>query len=171
MKKIIALTLVIVAIFCLASCGSEDAAANRLETTSEKLLGELSGKIDLSDLDLLTETNPEAKTLLMYVYGIDEELISSVDSFFITNSHRSTDARAIVVLFMKEEGAKENIAKAKTALNDIFLKQLITTTATYDAEQAKIANSATFTEYDNALVFISYNTEGNTAVISAIEGK
>ena len=174
MKKIIALMLTLLCIFSLAACGSSDAdepASNRLEATSASLKKDLPEKLDLSDLDLLSEEDASAENLL-FIYGIDSGIRETVDSYFITNSHRSTDPRAIAILFFKDsENVKEDIAAAKKGIEDVFLKTLVNATATYDPEAAKTVNSAIFKEYDNALVFISYDTEGNSQVIDAIEGK
>ena len=173
MKKIIALILAAICLLSLAACSGEPEApaSNRLETTASQLKTNLPDKLDLSDLDVLTDEDAFAENL-MFVYGIDEDIRATIDSYFITNCHRSTDPRSIVVLFFKEDGnVKENIANAKKGIEDVYLTTLKNATATYDPEAAKIANAASFKVYDNALIFASYDTDGNTAVFDAVEGK
>ncbi len=172
MKKIIALILTALCVFSLASCGGgAEESANKLEVSSASLKENLPAKLDLNDLDLLTEEDAVASNIL-FIYGIDGTILETVDSYFITNTHRSTDPRAIAVLFFKDsENVKDNIAAAKKGIEDVFLKTLRNATATYDPESAKIVNAAAFKEYDNALVLASYDADGNTAVFDAIEGK
>lgn len=170
MKKITSIVLVLFCILSLAACGAEEPASNRLDKTSDEIAKALPDALDLSDLDCLTEKDESAETFLVFIYGLKEEMLEGIDSYFITNSHRSTDARAITVIFFKDnDKTAENIEAVKGCINDVFLKNLVNTTATYDAEQSKIASSATFKTYDNALVFASYDAEGNDAVIKAIE--
>jgi|GEM_PF-2798358 hypothetical protein len=172
MKKIASIILVIACLLSFAACGSSEPESNRLDTTSADIAKNLPDKLELDDLDCLTEKDSTAENLLVFIYGIDESLIEKIDSYFITNSHRSTDARAIAVIFFKDsETVKEDISSAESAIRDIYLKNLVNTTATYDAEQSKIAGAANFKLYDNALAFASYDTNGNSAVFDAIEGK
>ncbi len=169
MKKIISIILTLVCALSLASCGGTE--SNRLEKTAAEIAKTLPEKIDLNDLDVFTNEDQTAQNIL-FIYGIDEDVEATLDSYFITNAHRSTDPRAIVVLFFKDaENVKDNIAAAKSGMEEIFLANLRNTTATYDPEAAKIVNAATFKEYDNALVMASFDTNGNTAVFDAIEGK
>ena len=166
MKKIIAFILTAICVLSLASCGG---SSNKLEATASDLAKTLPEKIDLNDLDVMTDEDQTAQNIL-FIYGIEDDVKEALDSYLITNAHRSTDPRAVVVLFFKDaENVKDSIAAAKKGIEDIFLTNLRNSTATYDPEAAKVVNAATFKEYDNALVMVSYDTNGNEAVINAIE--
>ena len=168
MKKIIAVILIAVCILSLASCGNEK--VTKITKSVSAIKETLSAKFDLSDLDLLTNEDENSSNLL-FLFGVNSGILENVDSYFITNTHRSTDARAIAVFKLKDDAPAEAVEALKKGINDTFLTNLVNMTATYDPEQAKIVNAANFREYDNALVFVSYDTEGNEAVYNAIEGK
>ena len=168
MKKFIAIILTALCILSLASCGGSEEKANKITKSADEIRETLSKEFDLSDLDLLTNEDEFVDNIL-FIYGVSGELKDSVESFFITNTHRSTDARAIAVFKMKE-GAEDKVADLKNGLNNTFLANLVNMTATYDPEQAKIANSATIKTYDNAVVLVSYDPEDNSKIIEAIEG-
>ena len=166
MKRTVSIILALICVLSLASCG-----ANTLDKTSGEIAESLPEKIDLSELDVLTDEDEGSTDLLFFVYDLDESLGGAIESFMITNVHRNTDPRAIAVLFFKDsENVKDNIASAKACLGE-FLETRRNATATYDPESAAIVNAATFKEYDNALVMVSYDTNGNTEVFNAIEGK
>lgn len=192
MKKIICLILTLIFVVSLAACGgtgsdtestvdtndteesvpvtdTEEDTSNVLSATADSLKASLPGKIDLSDLDLLTKED-DVLGIVSFIYGVDNAMMEKVDDYFITNSHRSTDARAIAVILFKEGTTAEDIESVKTSIETIFLKNLVNTTATYDPEQAKIASAASFKLYDNALAFASYDIDGNAQVFEAIEG-
>ena len=190
MKKIIALFLIVIFTVSLASCGGTSTpaestddttpvsvpdttpdtaeASNRLDKTAASVAASLPNEIDLSDLDCLTN---EDDTLgqLEFIYGVSGENLENIDTYFVTRSHRSTDARAVAVIFFKEGTDAEAIEAVKGQIQEIFVKNLVNYTANYDPEQSKIAAAASFRIYDNALAFASYDTEGNTAVFDAIE--
>ena len=170
MKKITAIIIVLVFTLSLVSCSGGETASNRLEKPVSEISKALSEKLDLSDLDCLTNADDNAENLLLFIYGVSESELENIDSYFITNSHRSTDARAIAVIIFKDnDKVSDSISNVQANIRDIFLKNLVNTTATYDAEQAKIAGAASFKLYDNALVFASYDTEGNAQVFDAIK--
>ena len=168
MKKIIAIALVILSVLALASCGETAPAANRLEKTAGDIAKTLPEKIDLTDLDCLTNET-DALGVLEFIYGVTEENSEKIDSYFITNTHRSTDARAVAVIFFKEGTDAAVIEDVKGQIQSVFIQNLVNYTANYDPEQSKIASAASFKLYDNALVMASYDTEGNTAVFEAVE--
>ena len=173
MKKLIAIILTLICVLSLAACGSGETGeeSNVLSATAEDLAKTLPEKLDLDDLDVLTDKDQAAENIL-FIYGIDDAIRNTVDSYLITNTHRSTDPRSIVVLFFKDgENVKDDIAAAKKGIDEVFLKTLRNATATYDPEAAKIVNSASFKEYDNALVLASYDADGNEVVFKAVEGK
>ncbi len=170
MKKFLSVLLAAVmfaSVLALASCGG---AANSLDVSVEAVKKMLPEKIDLSDMDLLTNADSGAENLLVFNYGLKEDLIPELDSYFLTVSHRSTDARAVVVIKFKEsDKTAEAIESAKTSINDYFVKTLVNTTGRYDPEESKIASAASFRVYGNALSFASYDTEGNNTVFDAVE--
>ncbi len=168
MKRITALVIIVVLALSLFSCGKEEVASNRLETTAEEIAKTLPDKIDLSDMDCLTNEE-DTLGLLEFVYGVSGDALKPVKSYFITNSHRSTDARAIAVIFFDEgESTAADIAAVQALIQDVYVKNLVNYTANYDPEQSKIASAASFKTYDNALVFASYDTTGNKIVFDAI---
>lgn len=194
MKRIIALFLIVIFTVSLASCGgtstpaesAEDTApvsvpdttpdttpdteepSNRLDKTAASLTADLPGLIDLSDTDCLTKAD-DTLGQLEFIYGVSGENLENIDDYFVTRSHRSTDARAVAVIFFKEGTDSAVIEDVKGQIREIFVKNLVNYTANYDPEQSKIAAAASFKLYDNALAFASYDTEGNTAVFDAIE--
>lgn len=173
MKKLLSVLLAAVmlaSVLALASCGKGGDEPNTLDASADAVKRSLPEKIDLSDMDLLTDADPGAEDLLVFNYGLKEEILPETESYFLTNSHRSTDARAVVVIkFKASDKTAETIESVKTSINDYFVKTLVNTTGRYDAEQSKIANAASFRVYENALCFASYDTEGNAQVFDAIE--
>ncbi|MBQ7671028.1 MAG: DUF4358 domain-containing protein [Clostridia bacterium] len=195
MKKIICILLTFIFVISLAACGTTeqetDSApvdsnteteseptfdtvdtednSNVLSATADGLKASLPEKLDLSDLDVMTNGDDKLG-ILAFIYGVDEAAFEDIDSYFVTNSHRSTDARALAVIFFKEGTSADKIESVKNSIETIFVKNLVNTTATYDPEQAKIASAASFKVYDNALAFASYDTDGNAQVFEAIEG-
>lgn len=173
MKKITSIILALAMIFallCLVSCGKEEKAANTLNTTPESLVKTLPEKLDLSDLDII-KNGDDNEIFFPINYSISDEDFESIDSFVATISHRSTDARAIAVIYFKDSADRaDKIAHVKEGIENGFLKTIRSTTANYDPEQNKIATAANFRVYDNALVFVSYDADGNGAVYDVIEG-
>ena len=194
MKKIICLLLTLIFVISLAACGTTEQetesapvesktetdsestfepvdtedTSNVLSATADGLKASLPDALDLSDLDLMTNEDDKLG-ILAFIYGVDDASFENIDTYFVTNSHRSTDARALAVIFFKEGTSADAIENVKNSIETIFVKNLVNTTATYDPEQAKIASAASFKLYDNALAFASYDTDGNARVFEAIE--
>ena len=168
MKKTVSIILVIICALSLAACGEPEVKSNRLEKTASSIAAALPSAIDLSDLDCLTNEDDRLGQL-EFIYGVTTDNMEKIDSYFVTNSHRSTDARAVAVIFFKEGTEASVIESVKTQIQDVFVKNLVNYTANYDPEQSKIAAAASFKVYDNALAFASYDTNGNTVVFDAIE--
>ena len=121
MKKIVSLALVVICVLSLAACGAK---SNRLEKTASSIAASLPEAIDLSDLDCLTNEDDRLGQL-EFIYGVTEENMEKIDSYFVTNSHRSTDARAVAVIFFKEGADSAVIESVKGQIQDVFVKNLV----------------------------------------------
>ena len=167
MKRIISFVLCIVmcaAVLC--SCGGD--TANVFDKDIYAVTDRIASDFNFDDAVFYKDTDEYAKDTLMYMYGVeDEAVLDSIEKFtFCTPGTNS--AKTFAMLLFKEGTAADTIDAAEKAIRDVYLANLITTTAVYDITQSEIADKATFVKYDNALVLIAYDAAGNTDVINAI---
>ena len=167
MKRIISFVLCIVmCAAAFAGCAKED--ANVFDKDIYAVCDKISSTFNFDDAVFYKDTDEYAKDALMYMYGIeDEAVLDSIEKFVFTTPGTNS-AKTFAILVFKEGTAAETIDAAEKAVRDVYLANLITTTAVYDMTQSEIADKATFVKYDNALVLVAYDANGNTDVINAI---
>ncbi len=171
MKKTV--SLILCAILCcalLCACGKETANEENLFTKSPYEVAEkIEAEFDMDDASFYKDTDEYAIDAIMYQYGIeDEAVLSAIDKYAFTTPGTNS-AKTFAVITFKEGTSAETIAAAEKAIKDVYIANLINTTAVYDMTQSEIADKASFLVYDNALVVIAYDANGNTALIEAIK--
>lgn len=184
MKKILSFILCLVLCFTLLCACNTDASTNsdnaddntnNTEDSSNVFSAspyEVTDKIredfDFTEAEFYTDADEYALDALMYQYGLeDQAILDAVDKYTFTVPGTNS-AKTFAVITFKEGTSADVIKNAEKAIKDIYIANLINTTAVYDATQSEIADKASFVAYDNALVVIAYDANGNTDIIDAV---
>lgn len=170
MKNSLRIFVSVIALICivsvLSSCGENK--ANTLSCDIYAAAEKVTTELDFSGAHILTDKDDEAEFMLMFQYGVeDEEALEAITGYVLT-APEANSAKTFAVITFKEGTDMTVIESVKQTVTDIYLANLIETTATYNVDEAKIADNATFKLYDNALVLAAYDTDGNTQVFDLI---
>lgn len=165
--KIISLAIaVLTALLSFASCGE---SSNTLDCDIYEAAKTVSSTLEFGDATILTDKDENAEFVFMFQYGVeDEAILEAIDSYVIT-SPEANSARTIAIVKFKEGTDKSVIEGVQKSITDVYLANLIETTAAYNVDEALIADKATFKLYDNALVLAAYDTNGNTQVFDLVK--
>lgn len=167
MKKIISLALCLVLCFSVfVSCAKDDGSS--LTKSVYEAAENVQSQFDFGETAFYKDTDEYAVDCLMYQYGIeDQTVLDAVDQFVITVP-ATNSAKTFALISFKEGTAAETIDAAKQAIETVYIANLINSTAVYDITQSEIADKASFVTYDNALLVVVYDANGNTEVIGAV---
>lgn len=153
--------------FLLASCGEE--ASNVLTADIYAAAENVTSNLDFGDAAIMTDKDENSDFVLMYQYGVeDEATLETIEGYVIT-SPEANRARTIAIIKFKDGTDASVIEGVQKTITDVYLANLIETTATYNADEALIADKATFKLYDNALVLAAYDADGNAQVFDLIK--
>lgn len=179
MKKLSLILAVLLCALMVFSCG-EEAKTNESATSAEDLktnnftfsledtITKAESELSFDGAQFMQNTDEGAVDILMWRYGIeDEALIAQIDSYLLSVPGTNS-AKTLAVLIFKEGTKTETVDSIEKLIKDIYIKQLINSTAMYDQTQCIIAEEASFIRYDNALVVVAYDTEGNTAATDVL---
>lgn len=168
MKRIICILLsAVLCCLALSACGN---------TTDENLFtksvydtaNSIKETFDFDDALFYDDTYEYALDAIMFQYGIeDEAVLNSIDKYAFTVPGTNS-AKTFALITFKEGTSAETIDAAEKAIKDVYIANLINSTAMYDMEQSEVADKATFVKYDNALLLVAYDSAGNNDVINAV---
>ncbi len=169
MKRIIrtvALMLCIIMCFgILCSCEK----ANKFTKSVYSVYGAVKNQFDFDGAQFYCDSDLYSVDALMYQYGIeDEDTYATIENFALSVPGTNS-AKTFLIITFKDGTEPEIIDSVEQTVKDVYIANLINTTAMYDMTQCEIAEKATFLKYDNALIVIAFDTNGNTEIIEAIE--
>lgn len=186
MKKIIKCACLALCIFMfaalLASCndneksGAEGAGgdnSNKFPKDLQSATTLIKEKFDFSDTEFISSEDEsreswEIEDTLINLYGIeDEALLDTIDKFVVTYP-ATNSSKTFALFFFKDGVSAETVGEVQTAVNDVYVQNLIATNAIYDPEQSALAEKRTFKAYDDALLLVIYDTNGNTEILDAL---
>jgi len=150
----------------LVSCAGDK--GNLFEGDIYAVTDEIASSYDFDDAVFYKDSDEYAKDTLMFMYGIEDEAVLEAIEKFTFSTPGTNSAKTFAMLLFKEGTTAETIDAAEKAVRDVYLANLITTTAVYDMTQSEIADKATFVKYDNALAVIAYDATGNADIVAAI---
>lgn len=168
MKKLSLFLALLLCVLTFAACGGEKATENKFAYSLTDIKATCENNFDFNGGYFYLDTDEYSEDILMYQYGIeDEAVIESIDSFLLSTPGTNS-AKTLAILIFKDGTSKETMTKAETAMREVYLASVINNVGLYDPAQAPVAEKADFTYYDNALVLVAYDAEGNTALTSEI---
>ncbi len=171
MKRIICILLSAILCCCIFSACGEKTNENLFTKSVYDTANSIKDSFDFDDALFYDDTYEYALDSIMFQYGIeDEAVLDSIDKFAFTVPGTNS-AKTFALITFKEGTSAETIDSAEEAIKNVYIANLINSTAMYDMVQSEIADKATFVKYDNALLLVAYDTEGNTAVIDAVNAE
>lgn len=170
MNKFLKLTssmVVILFVFtCFTACGEK---SNTLDVDIYKAAENVTSSLDFGDAKIMSDNDDGASFTLMFQYGIEsEDILNAIEGYVVT-SPEANSARTIAIIKFKEGTETSVIEEVKNTITNVYLANLIETTAAYNVDEAEIADKATFETYDNALVLAAYDTNGNSQIFDLIK--
>ena len=170
MKKAIRLLSVITALslvlIIFAACSEK---SNTLDGDIYAMAQTITSKLDFGDAHILSDKDDGAEFALMFQYGVEDDSVLDAISAYVITAPEANSAKTVAIITFKEGTDASVIEGVKQTITDVYLANLIETTATYNVDEAKIADNATFKLYDNALVLAAYDTEGNSQVFDLLK--
>lgn len=168
MKKLSLFLALLLCVLAVSACGGEKAEENKFTYSLTDIKTKCENDFDFNGGYFFLNTDEFSEDILMYQYGVeDEEVIESIDSYLLSTPGTNS-AKTLAVIIFKDGTSKETMTKAETAIREVYLASVINNVGLYDPAQAPVAEKAEFTYYDNALVLVAYDAEGNTALTSEI---
>ncbi len=190
MKKILVLSLVLMLV--LAACGkSGDGVVSESTAAPEQSATDTSAPADTAptaktptdlhsvvnatsafgnfrDMMFVYSDDEYADDLLIFTFGMTEEMIGMFDSYVASEltSNTSTTFAYFVFKDGTDDAQKESV---KNAINETYIPSVKAAVEMYNPEAYALCDEAVLKTYDDALLLLICESDVRSAVISAVE--
>lgn len=172
-------TRILAVILCLmmcmtmfAACGDNgsdgSSGTNKLPTDLRMISMRIQSKFNYEDASFIYSADEYSDDTLINLYGIEDEAVLAAINDFVITTPPTNGSKTFAVILFNEDVDAEIIESTEQMIKDVYIASLITTNAIYDPAESALAEKATFVTYDNALVLVIYDTDGNTAVVDEL---
>jgi hypothetical protein len=158
--KAIASAVMILILFSLtASCS----AGKKLTGELKDIVAKVSETADFSSAEFVYSGDEGAEDILYSIYGVED---SSKLEDYVLSLRGEGKATSLAIFRFKE---KVDYEAFKQNIKTYYVEGMYSQLKLYIPEQYQIAENHTFSTYDNAVVLIIYDNEGNKAVSDIID--
>lgn len=166
MKKLTKIICAAMALLMLAACGAK--SDNKITAPISDVVNAVKTAADFSDAYFVSKDDEYSDDVLNYQYGVtDEAVIAKITDFILTEPD-SLSAKTFAMILFTDDVTKEELDATAEAIKENYVKNRMSALKMYDPDQYAIAEATSIAVYDNAVVVVSFDLSGNTAILEAV---
>ena len=166
MKKFLVLVTTVFMLFAASACSSTQnnettEAGNDLKGSLSELVAKVCEKYDFSPESFVYSGSDDAADVLYLVYGVENP---DILEDYVLYQRGDAKAATFAVFRFKDGTEKATITEFKDAIQYYYVEGMYKDFKLYNPDEYKIAEGASYKQYDNALVLAVYDTDGNNGI-------